>query len=215
MRYIKRVLKCFLSCFVCLFSYLYSQSLQLKWRRLINIVYTYWISKRINLGEGCTIVYPCKIEGGGGSHIFVSDKTIIHSHCVLGAWTKYKTGQFFNSQIRIGNNCNIGDYTQITAINKIIIGNGLLTGKFVLISDNSHGGLSAEESVIPPQDRSLQSKGEVVIGDNVWIGDKASILSGVHIGDNVIIAANAVVTKDIPSNSVAAGMPAKVVKQII
>lgn len=52
------------------------------------------------------------------------------------------------------------------------------------------------------------------IGNNVWIGDKSTILDGVHIGDNVIVGANSVVTHDIPSNSVAAGMPAKIIKQL-
>ncbi len=51
-----------------------------------------------------------------------------------------------------------------------------------------------------------------MIGDNVWIGDKATILAGVKIGECAVIAANAVVTKDIPPYSVAAGNPAKIIK---
>lgn len=60
----------------------------------------------------------------------------------------------------------------------------------------------------------IASPGEVVIGRNVWIGDKATILPDVKVGDGAIIAANAVVTKDVPPYSVAAGVQAKVVKQI-
>jgi len=60
----------------------------------------------------------------------------------------------------------------------------------------------------------LKYKGEVVIGNNVWLGDKVAVLSGVHIGNNVIVAANAVVTKDLPDNSIAAGVPARVVKML-
>ena len=52
----------------------------------------------------------------------------------------------------------------------------------------------------------------VIIGNNVWIGEKATILPGVHIGDSVVIAANSVVTKDIPSFSVAEGVPAQIIK---
>lgn len=55
---------------------------------------------------------------------------------------------------------------------------------------------------------------DIVIGDNVWIGDKASILSGVTIGEGSVIACNAVVTHDIPPNSVVAGVPARVIKKI-
>lgn len=57
----------------------------------------------------------------------------------------------------------------------------------------------------------VSGRSHVVIGNNVYIGQKAMILRGVTIGDNVIIAAGAVVTKDIPDNSVAVGMPARVV----
>ena len=60
----------------------------------------------------------------------------------------------------------------------------------------------------------MTSNGPIIIGDNVWIGDKVTILSGVKIGNNAIIGSNSVVTKDIPPFSVAAGIPAKVIKII-
>lgn len=67
--------------------------------------------------------------------------------------------------------------------------------------------------VYPPLLRPLYSKGQVVIGKNVWIGDKVTILPGVSIGDGSVIAANSVVTKSIPPYSIAAGIPAKIIKQ--
>ena len=54
----------------------------------------------------------------------------------------------------------------------------------------------------------------VVIGNHVWIGMNSVIMKGVTIGDNVIIGANSVVTRDIPSNTIAAGIPCKVIKEI-
>ena len=60
----------------------------------------------------------------------------------------------------------------------------------------------------------MSSKGGIVIGDNVWIGDKCTILSGVSIGDGCIIAANSVVTQNVPSYSVVAGVPARIIKQL-
>lgn len=68
-------------------------------------------------------------------------------------------------------------------------------------------------SLIPPVERALTNDAEVIIGDNVWIGDNVVILPGVHIGDGSIIGANAVVTHDIPPNSIAVGSPARVIKQ--
>ena len=65
-----------------------------------------------------------------------------------------------------------------------------------------------------PNLRSLSSKGPVIIEDNVWIGTKASIMPGVRIGKGAIIAANSVVTHDIPPYCVAAGIPAKVIKVV-
>ena len=125
-----------------------------------------------------------------------------------------RKGQAGNPKIEIGHNCCIGYGNHITAMGKIMIGNGLLTGRHVLISDNNHGCFNKEDLLKRPGERNLTSKGEIVIGDNVWIGENACILGGVRIGEGCIIAANAVVTKDIPDYSLAAGIPAKVIKSI-
>ena len=180
----------------------------------LDKIYTLWMRRFLgHLGQHSILGRSTRLWGGGGKHIAIGDYTIIQRHSILGCWTSYHD-QTFTPSITIGNNCNIGEYCHITAINKIVIGDGLLTGRFVLISDNSHGGLSQEEAVIPPAARKLVSKGPVIIGDNVWIGDKATILAGVHIGNNAIIAANAVVTTDVPDNCIVAGVPARVIKTI-
>ena len=88
----------------------------------------------------------------------------------------------------------------------------MVLGKKILITDNAHGSSSAELLEIAPNYRPLCSKGPVVIDDNVWIGEKVSIMPDVHIGKGVIVAANSVVTKDVPPYSIVGGVPAKVVK---
>lgn len=113
-------------------------------------------------------------------------------------------------KIVIGNNVNINWYAHIGAINKIVIGDNVLIGSSVLITDHSHG--QSGMSNLPPAARPLYSKGPVIIGENVWIGEGAVILGGVEIGSNTIIGANSVVTHDIPANCVAAGVPAKIIK---
>lgn len=115
-------------------------------------------------------------------------------------------------EIVIGKNCKIGEYNHITAANRIIIGDCLLTGKWVTITDNSHGETDMESLHKCPSKRCLTSKGPVIIGNNVWIGDKATILPGVTIGDGAVIAANSVVTKDVPAYTVVGGIPAKILK---
>ncbi len=192
--------------------YTYNFSLWLKDKR--DMLYSLWITNFLgDTGTNLLIEKPCVFQGGGLRRIRIGDSVWIQSHTVIGCWAEYR-GQKFTPSIVIGNNCNIGAYNHISACNKIVIGDGLLTGRYVIINDNSHGGLSYEEADIPPAQRKLVTKGEVVIGNNVWIGDKAAVLSGVHVGSNVIIAANAVVTKDVPDNCIVAGVPARILKKL-
>lgn len=197
-----------------LISLIYPYRLHTFLRRVHNAVYSAWIRNFVgNIGKDSKILPGCELQGGGQKNIHIGNNTVICRHTILGCWVKYGD-QRFTPSITIGDNCSIGEYNHITSAHKITIGNGLLTGRYVMITDNSHGGLSVEEAGIPPQKRDLKTKGEVVIGNNVWIGDKAIILPGVHIGDNVIVAANSAVTHDVPSNCVVAGAPARVVKSI-
>lgn len=196
-------------------SFLYPYKIHQKLQSKKDVLYTVWIRNFIgHVGENSTICKPCSLQGEGQKNISIGNHTIIQSNSILGCWVKYGKQEFPNASITIGNECSIGEYNHITACNKITIGDGLLTGRYVIISDNSHGGLSMEDSIIKPVKRSLKSKGEVVIGDNVWLGDKVAVLAGVHIGNNVIVAANAVVTKDIPDNSIVAGVPGKIIAHL-
>lgn len=104
-------------------------------------------------------------------------------------------------------NCHIG------CLEKIEIGDNVLLGSKVYITDHYHGTITKDALVLPPIDRPLWSN-PVKIGSNVWVGDNVSIMPGVTIGDNVIIGANAVVTHSFESNVVIAGVPAKVIRQL-
>lgn len=154
------------------------------------------------LAPGITLLSP--------QHISIGNNTSIMRHCVLETCPNAQ----LQPNLIIGNNVSIGEYTHITCAQKIEIGEGLLTGRFVLITDNGHGKSSADEISIPPILRPVHSNGPIKIGRNVWIGDKATVLPNVTIGDGVIIAANAVVTKDVPAYTIVAGCPAKIIKTI-
>jgi len=99
-------------------------------------------------------------------------------------------------------------------IGKLTIGNNVTLASRVTIIDHSHGKLDETDIDVPVMERALISKGPIYIADNVWIGEGAVILGGISIGKNSVIAANAVVTRDIPSNTVAAGVPARPIKTI-
>lgn len=87
-------------------------------------------------------------------------------------------------------------------------------GKNVAISRNVMIWDTDAHSIVYEDDKKSIVKQDVIIGDNVWIGNGAIILKGVTIGDNVVIGAGSIVTKDIPANCIAAGNPAKVIKKI-
>lgn len=127
----------------------------------------------------------------------------------------YYRGQRFEPQIVIGNNFSASEYCHIGAIDSIKIGNDVLMGSKVYITDHQHGTTSFQDLKISPYERKLSSKGSVNIGDSVWIGDGVVIMPGVTIGSHSVLGANSVVTKDIPPYSVAVGAPAKVIKSYL
>lgn len=149
--------------------------------------------------------------------ISIGEHTSFGDWLYLTAWKEYdiveEQKQLLSPELSIGKDCNFGAFNHITCANRVTIGDRCLTGKWVTITDNSHGRTDSETLMTAPIKRSLFSKGPVIIGDNVWIGDKATILPGVTIGNGAVIAANAVVTKDVPAYSVAAGNPARIIKQ--
>lgn len=116
--------------------------------------------------------------------------------------------------LTIGDHVSIGEYSHITCANQLIIGNGVLTGKRILITDNAHGASTRKIMEMAPMLRPVISNGPVIIEDHVWIGEMACIMPNVRIGKGAIIAANSVVTKDVPAYSIAAGIPAKIIKQL-
>lgn len=148
----------------------------------------------------------------GEKYITIGDCTHLGNGCVITAWDKTADGGTHTPVIRIGSNCSIGEYNNITATHRIEIGDNLLTGRWVTITDNSHGTTDTESLQMAPLMRPVVNKGPVIIGKNVWIGDKATILPGVKIGDGAVIGANSVVTKDVEPYSVVAGIPAKIIK---
>lgn len=175
-----------------------------------SLFYTGCLSREFRLFGDSIIKFPVR-SLVGAKYIAVGNGCKIGENVVLTAWDSYE-GQCHTPSIKVGNDCSIGDDSHITCIRQIIIGDGVLTGKKVLITDNSHGLTDGSDAELAPELRPLHSKGPVIIGNNVWIGDKASILPGVTIGDGAIVGANAVVIKDVPPSGIVAGNPGKLIK---
>ncbi len=153
--------------------------------RLIRMPIYARTRRNISYGKGLTVGYGCKIA---------ADK---------------------NSTITFGENVTLGDYVQIQSSQEIIIGNNVLFASRVYVGDSNHGFYSGDEQSspeVPPNDRPL-NKGKIAIGNNVWIGNNVTIVGNVKVGDGAIIGANSVVTKDLESQSIYAGVPVKKLKQ--
>lgn len=113
----------------------------------------------------------------------------------------------FGKNITVGKNVFFNTGCSFQDRGGISIGDGTMIGMNVTIATLNHG--------LPLETRNVTYPSPVIIGDNVWIGSNATILPGVTIGDNSVVAAGAVVTKDVPGNTVVAGVPAKELKKII
>ena len=191
--------------------YLYPYKLHQLLKSYVGIAYSQYASGEFgNAPKAVTMGRHSKIHGG--KHFVVGEGTAFGHHAMLSAWKDENI--VAEPCVRIGEYCDFGHFNHITCCNSVIIGDGVLTGMYVIISDNSHGRVTFDEASIRPVERTLYSKGGVTIGNNVWIGDKVSVLAGVTIGEGAIIGANSVVTRDIPAYTVAAGIPARVIKDL-
>ncbi|MBE6333915.1 MAG: acyltransferase [Bacteroidales bacterium] len=146
----------------------------------------------------------------GIKYISIGENSSLGKGCIVNAWD-YILGIEYSPSLIIGKNCFLGEYDHIICVNSITIGTNVTLGRWVTITDNSHGISSFDEMNLHPLKRKIYSKGPIVIKDNVWIDDKVTILPGVSIGRGVVIGANSVVTKSIPNYCVVAGNPARIV----
>lgn len=109
--------------------------------------------------------------------------------------------------IFISNNSSIGEGSFLQDVGKISIGDDVLMGLECMIFTSNHG--IRKDDKIRLQEKKIKN---VKINDDVWIGSRSIIMPGVEIGKGAVIAAGAIVTKDVPEYSICAGIPAKVIK---
>lgn len=169
--------------------------------------------KRAQVGKNVVIRHTANIyltHGSQPENICIGDKSIIQGTLVSS----------HHGKIIMGKHSRIGVNSYIRCVDNVILGDYSVTSDNVVISDNNNHPVNPDDRLImrvtPPgsDERSWihSDHSPIIIGNNVWIGEYARICKGVKIGDGSIVAANAVVTKDIPANCVAAGNPARIVK---
>lgn len=112
----------------------------------------------------------------------------------------------FGKNITVGKNVFINACCHFQDQGGITLGDNCLVGHNVVFATLNHG--------FAPEERQSMLPAPIVVGRNVWIGSNSTILPGVTIGDNSIIAAGSVVTKDVPANAIVAGVPARFIRSI-
>ncbi len=158
------------------------------------------------LGVYPTMMKPWHIQVNGPNIRIGDSVTIIaepSSPTTIGVWGHEPD----SGGVTIGNAVLLAPGVRISACEHITIGDSCLIANGVYITDSDWHGLY--DRIERPA-----TKTPVHIGRNVWLGDHSTVLKGVTIGDNSIVAARAVVTRDVPANVVVAGNPAVVVKQL-
>ncbi len=164
-------------------------------RNLQNIRFSPWV--RIEDGVHLNGLGKGKIELG--------------RHVRIGAYSRLIISTTLNdlgAHIKIGNNVGLGEFAYLGGAGGLVIGDDCIIGQYLSCHPENH---VYDDPKKPIRLQGVTRKG-IKIGRNCWIGSKVTILDGVTIGDNCVIAAGAVVTKSMPPNSVIGGVPARVLK---
>ena len=150
-------------------------------------------------GRGSKIYHSVRMDTPPYRRFWLGRRSVIESYCCI------------NNAV---GDVTIGDYTRIgihcTVIGPVCIGHHVNLAQGITVTALNHNFADTNRRI----DEQGISTRPVVIGDDVWIGANAVILPGVTIGRHVVVAAGAVVTKDVPDYCVVAGVPAKVVKKL-
>ncbi len=149
------------------------------------------------LGKGARIVWPLRIHGA--RHLFMEQGSTLQ----YGAYVAILPASG-SAELRIGAGTMIGHHAHLVCTRRIVFGREVLVADRVFVADNSHEYADPARPVLAQGLRQLR---EVHIGDGAWIGENVAII-GASVGRNAVIAANSVVTRDIPDRTVAAGAPA-------
>ena len=157
----------------------------------------FW-GKKSRIEQGAKLISPHLIKVGSRVRI------------CRNAWLNASdSGGGNNHTLFIGENSYIGSFVQINCCRNVIIEANCLIADRVFISDSEH---SFVDTFTPIINQQTLFKGGVLLREGCWIGIGAVILPGVTIGRNSVIGANSVVTKDVPSYSVVAGVPARLIR---
>lgn len=208
----KKLLRFLLEKLVIVFEFFFSYKTFKFIKNIKTRLFSYWIRLSFaKCGKVISVQSPVYIKGG--QYMTIGENFNSLERLRLECWDEYAHIKFSPCLI-IGNHVVMNYNVHIGCINKIVIGNNVLFGSNILITDHQHGYVDNRDLGIEPIKRALSTNGPVIIEDNVWIGENVAIMPNVTIGTGSIIGANSVVTKSFPENSVLAGAPAKLLRSL-
>ncbi len=160
-----------------------------------------------SFGAGSMIAFPATVMFGEG-RVAIGSATTIGPNASISAGMPMHAELRDDPIITIGDRCMLGKGIGIVGHERIDIGDDIWTGHYVYITDQNHG----YEDLSLPIGTQMWRNDPVSIGSGSWLGHGSIILPGARIGKHVVVAAGAIVTGEIPDNSVVVGAPARVVR---
>jgi acetyltransferase-like isoleucine patch superfamily enzyme len=187
--------------------------------RSLRLLFFLKIPKLLFLGRGVRLDVVRNIEFGKWvqlhDYVYLSalgqEALVIGNNVSIGAFSRIVISTSYNNPgkyIRIGNNVGLGEFAYLGGGGGLVIGDGCIIGQYLSCHPENH--------IYDDPETEIRFQGTtrsgITIGRNCWLGSKVTVLDGVSIGDGCVIAAGSVVTRDMPENSIVAGVPAKVIK---
>jgi len=162
-----------------------------------------------HLGANSVICFPPNTLFNE-QYISIGEGTLFGPQVTLSAGMVPGQRMVTDPVITVGDRCLFGKGSGIVGHLEITVGNDVWTGHHVYITDQNHG----YEDLTIPISMQVMPERPVSVGDGSWLGHGSVVLPGATIGRHVVVGANSVVTGDLPDNCVAAGVPARVIRQL-
>jgi acetyltransferase-like isoleucine patch superfamily enzyme len=175
-------------------------------QRLSRIYTWLWRSSLKSCGRNVLLEYPVRLEQPGS--ITMGDDVILYPRVWLNPVAAWANGEFAG-EIRLGNRVKLAYGVQISSAKSVIIEDDVAIAAGAVIVDHNHDHRYIGSSIF---DAPISEPRPVRIGKGSFLGVHCLIAPGVQIGEHAVIAANAVVLKDVPSYCIAAGNPARVTR---
>lgn len=181
----------------------------------------FYLRTKVYVGKNCTFLNKGNIVFGKNVTIekhtrldgYASEKIILGDHVKIGAYSNLLSTSHFSKYgkgLKMGNNSAIGDFTHFGAPGGIEIGNDVIMGSYISFHSENHNFSDTSKLI---REQGVTSKG-IKLGNNIWVGAKATFLDGCEVGDNSVVAAGAIVNGVYPPNVILGGVPARVIKTI-